>query len=58
MAHSVYFYSIEDAREFRALLEEARDLAESSLSLKELDFNNPTFNQDFELCEYGEEYAY
>jgi hypothetical protein len=58
MRQQAYFDSIEDAREFRALLEEARDLAESSLSLKELDFNNPTLNQDFEIAEYGEEYAY
>jgi hypothetical protein len=58
MRHQPYFDSIEEACEFKALLEEARDLAESSLSLKELNFDEPTFNQDFELCEYGEEYAY
>lgn len=58
MRQQAYFDSIEDAREFKALLEEARDLAESSLSLKELDFSESTFSQDFEIAEYGEEYAY
>lgn len=47
----IYFDDLED------LMLDATEEFEAFLSLKELDFEEPTFNQDFECCEYGEQYA-
>ena len=47
----LYYDDLED------LFEDATEEFEEFLSLQALDFNEPTFNQDFECCEYGESYA-
>jgi hypothetical protein len=51
-------YSEEDFdAAFTSVLEEY-EAYEDSLSLRPLDFDAPTYLHDFEIAEYGEEYAY
>ena len=48
-------YSQED---FDAAFSCALEEYEDSLSLRPLNFEDPTYLNDFEVAEYGEEYAY
>jgi hypothetical protein len=45
--HPIYFDDLED------LMLDATEEFEAFLSLKELNFDEPTYSQDFEMCEYG-----
>ena len=47
----LYYDDLED------LLTDATEEFESFLSLRELDFDEPTYSPDFEIAEYGEEHA-
>ena len=56
--HNDSSYEAYSEEDFDAAFSCALEEYEDSLSLRPLNFENPTYLNDFEVAEYGEEYAY